>query len=117
MGSHGPEIPFGDGTATEVMNLIYFNNDFPKGDLQVNLRHLHNHSKDNRHPILARFIYEATRAVRDEIQKLPSELKALIPPFDNISAWAENTELREGLLCGAVDGVLLVLVQLATYIG
>lgn len=99
------------------MNFIYFHNDFPKGDLQDQLRRLQNHSKDKKHPILAQFIHQATQAVKEEVQNLPTELKSIIPPFDNICTWAADEELREGLLCGAVDGVLLIVVQLATYIG
>lgn len=106
-----------DSEMCKKMSLVYFNNDFPSGDLQDQLRHLHNHSKDNNHPVLSRFIAEATRAVKEEIQSLPTELKTLIPPFDNILSWAENAELREGLIRGAVDGVLLLVLQLAAYIG
>ncbi|KID65403.1 Non-reducing polyketide synthase [Metarhizium brunneum] len=99
------------------MNFIYFSNEFPKGDLQDLLRLLHSHSKDKHHPVLAQFIDEATRAVKDEVRALPSELKDLIPSFTTILSWAEDGGLREGLICGAVDGVLLVVVQLAAYIG
>ena len=99
------------------MELVYFSNEFPKDDLASLFRRLHNHSKDKSHPSLAQFIKEATCAVRDEIRRLPTELKQSIPPFESLLSWAENTELREGLLCGAIDGVLLVLAQLATFIG
>lgn len=99
------------------MELVYFGNEFPKEDLTDVFRRLHNHSKDRHYPILARFIQEATWAINDEVRQLPSELKRLIPPFDTILNWAENTELREGLIRGAVDGVLLIAVQLGAYIG
>ena len=99
------------------MELVYFSNEFPRDDLQDLFRRLHNPSKDKHHPSLAQFINETTWAVKDEVRRLPTELKQLIPPFENVLSWAENTELREGLICGAVDGVLLVVVQLATYIG
>jgi hypothetical protein len=99
------------------MELVYFSNEFPTDDLQDLFRRLRSHSKDRRHPILAQFINETTWAIKDEVRRLPTELKRLIPPFDTVLSWAENTELREGLICGAVDGVLLVVVQLATYIG
>lgn len=99
------------------MELVYFSNEFPREDLQDLFRRIHNHSKDRQHPLLAQFLSEATWAVKDEIRRLPTELKQLIPPFETILAWAEHTELREGLICGAVDGVLLIVIQLATYIG
>lgn len=59
------------------MRLIYFSNQLPHDDLPDVLRHLLNHSKAARHPVLARFIYLATLAVRDEIVSLPAALKAL----------------------------------------
>ena len=99
------------------MELVYFSNEYPKEDLQDLFRRLHNHSKDKHHPVLAQFINEATWAVKDEIRRLPTERRQIIPPFETVLSWAENSELRNGLICGAVDGVLLIVVQLATYIG
>jgi monodictyphenone polyketide synthase len=99
------------------MELIYFGNEFPKDDLQDIFRRIHNHSKDKTHSILAQFINEATLAIKDEIRRLPTELRTLIPPFNILLRWAEFNELREGLMCGAVDGVLLIVAQLAAYIG
>ena len=99
------------------LDLVYFSNEFPGEDLQQLFRRLHNHSKTKHHRFLAQFIGEATWAIKDEVRRLPAELKQLIPPFETVLSWAENTELREGQICGAVDGVLLVVVQLATCIG
>lgn len=99
------------------MELVYFSNEYPKEDLQDLFRRLHNHSKDKHHPVLAQFINEATWAVKDEIRRLPTEQRQIIPPFETVLSWAENSELQKGQICGAVDGVLLIVVQLATYIG
>lgn len=99
------------------MKLVYFSNEFPHDDLQDLFRRLHNHSKDRRHTILARFINEATLAIRDEVRRLPTALKALIPPFDTILNFADHSELRKGPLCGSIDGILLCVVELATFIG
>ncbi|KAK1919829.1 Non-reducing polyketide synthase PKS8-1 [Pyrenophora teres f. teres] len=98
------------------MNAIYFSNEFPKEDLKDVFRQLHKESKSSIHHLLARFMSEATRAVKKEIEQLPSSLKQIIPPFETLSAWAEQKELREGELCGAIDGVLLVLLQISVYI-
>lgn len=98
------------------MEVIYFSNEFPKEDLEDVFRQLHNRSKKSDGHVLARFIDEATKAVKKEVQKLPSSLRQMIPPFETLSSWAENKELREGQLCGAVDGVLLVFAQISLYI-
>lgn len=97
--------------------LVFFGNEFPKDDLLSTFRHLHSHSKTRDLAILAQFFDEATLALKDEIRRLPSELKRLIPPFGTVLSWAENADLREGQLNGAVDGVLLVVVQVATFLG
>ncbi|KFZ02364.1 hypothetical protein V500_00253 [Pseudogymnoascus sp. VKM F-4518 (FW-2643)] len=117
MAVHTPTTDSESDDGSRKMELVYFSNDFPKDDLPDVFRRLHNHGKDKHFPILAQFIHEATWAIKDEVRQLPTELKQLIPPFNTLLEWAENTQLREGLICGAVDGVLLVVVQLATYIG
>lgn len=114
---HTPVTDSESNEGSRKMELVYFSNDFPKDDLHDVFRRLHNHSKDKHFPILAQFIHEATWAIKDEVRQLPTELKQLIPSFDTLLSWAENTQLRGGLICGAVEGVLLVFVQLATYIG
>jgi monodictyphenone polyketide synthase len=101
----------------EKMELLYFSNEFPKDDLQSLFRRLHNHSKDKSHPSIAQFLQQATFAIKDEIRRLPTELRQSIPPFESLLSWAEDTELREGIICGAIDGVLLVVAQMATIIG
>lgn len=98
------------------MEVAYFSNEFPKEDLQDVFRRLHIQSKGSDHHVLAKFINDATRAVKDEIEKLPSSTRQIIPPFTTLIAWAEDRELREGQLCGAIDGVLLILVQVSLYI-
>ena len=99
------------------MDVTYFSNEFPREDLAETFRRLRKHSKDAKHTVLAHFLVESTRAVKEEVQQLRPELKQLIPLFDTILDWAEHAKLREGLLCGAVDGVLLIVVQIAAYIG
>lgn len=99
------------------MDFIYFSNEFPKGELQNIFRQVHNYSKDRRYRPLADFIQEATIVAKEEIQNLPAEARALFPAFDSILSWSGNSKLREGLLCGAVDGALLVVAQISIYIG
>lgn len=66
------------------MKIVYFNNEFSKDDLQNLFRRLHNHNKNILHSILAQFIIEATRAIKNEIRRLRTELKQLIPPFKTV---------------------------------
>ena len=99
------------------MKLVYFSNEFPRDDLQDLFRKIHQHSKDRRHPILARFLEEATLAIRDEVRQLPTALRALIPPFETILDFSDFANLRKGQLCGSIDGILLCTVELGTFIG
>jgi hypothetical protein len=99
------------------MKLAFFSNEFPHDDLQELLRRLHVYSKDRRYTILARFLDEATLAVRDEVRLLPTELRALIPLFESILNLADDAILRKGPLCGSIDGVLLCALELGANIG
>jgi hypothetical protein len=99
------------------MKVIYFSNEFPSDDTRDLFRRLRVHSKDKRYPTLARFIAEATAALRGEVAGLPSSLRATVPKFDSIFSLEEQTALRQGPLGGAIDGVLLCALQIATLIG
>lgn len=99
------------------MKLTYFSNEFPSDDLPGLARQLHLHSKDRRHHILARFLQDATLAIREEVAQLPPALKDLLPPFESVLTFVEYPEMRRGPLSGSIDGVLLSTVELATFIG
>ncbi|KKK15179.1 hypothetical protein P175DRAFT_0472734 [Aspergillus ochraceoroseus IBT 24754] len=99
------------------MKLLYFSNEFPKDDLQDLYRHLHNHSKDRQHPLLARFIEEATLALRDEVRQISMSLKALMPAFETVLNLVDYPDLRKGPLCGSIEGVLLCVLEIGTLIG
>ncbi|PNP49295.1 hypothetical protein THARTR1_09963 [Trichoderma harzianum] len=99
------------------LKLGYFSNEFPHDDLKTLLRRLLAHSKDKRYPTLARFIHEATLAVRDEVRQLPAALRALVPHIDSVFDLADDAKLRSGPLGGSIDGLLLCALQLATLIG
>jgi len=103
---------------SDRMKLIYFSNEFPHDDLHKLLRLLLQHSKDRRHPILARFLDEATLAIRDEVRQLSATLRAQIPPFESILNFADFASLRRrGSLCESINGVLLCTVEIGTFIG
>lgn len=96
---------------------IYFSNEFPTDDLSILLRRLHNHSKQRGHVVLARFLNEATRVLRNEVSQLRAGLAELVPSFESVTTLAGETELRRGQLSQSIDGVLLCVLQLGTYIG
>ncbi|RYC54173.1 hypothetical protein CHU98_g12041, partial [Xylaria longipes] len=98
--------------------LVYFSNEFPHDNLPALLRLLLQHSKDRRHPILARFFEEATLAIREEVSQLPLALRSQIPPFESILDIVGFDHLRQrGSLCESINGVLLCTVEIGTYIG
>lgn len=99
------------------LKLVYFSNELPNSELPHLFRQLLNHSKDDRHAILARFIDRATSAIRDEAQQLPPAYKALVPPFETILDFVDHRELIKGPIGGAVEGVLLCTIELAALIG
>lgn len=99
------------------MKVGYFSNEFPHDDLRDLVRCLQVHSKDLRHTTLARFITEATLAIREEVRLLPASLRTLVQPFETVFNFADQAALRNGRLGGAIDGVLLCAVQIATLIG
>ncbi|KAI4146620.1 MAG: hypothetical protein L6R39_003393 [Caloplaca ligustica] len=99
------------------MKLVHFSNEFPNDDLKDLYRRLHAHSKDKKHLILAAFLDNATSAIKEEVQKLPRSLKDLIPPFETILNFVEHPSLRQGPLGGSVEGILLCVLEIATFVG
>ncbi|KAA8646590.1 hypothetical protein EYZ11_006290 [Aspergillus tanneri] len=99
------------------MKLVYFSNEFPPDGLPSLVRQLNLSSKDRRYHILARFLEDATLAIRDEVRQLPPALKILVPPFESILTFVEYPDLRTGPLGASIDGVLLCAVELGAFIG
>ncbi|KAF3762998.1 hypothetical protein M406DRAFT_261577 [Cryphonectria parasitica EP155] len=113
---HTPTTTDSDG-ADSKMRLTYFSNEFPRDDLQDVFRKIHLLAKSKGHVILARFIDEATLALRDEIRQLQPALRDTIPPFESVLDFVDFTGIRKGPLCGSVDGVLLCVLELGILIG
>lgn len=99
------------------MNIVHFSNEFPDDDQQTLFREFLGHSKDRNHPVLGNFLDESTRAIREEIRFLPAALKSLIPPFESILNFVDFSELRKGSLSGSIDGIILCIVEIGTFIG
>ncbi|KIW05310.1 uncharacterized protein PV09_03835 [Verruconis gallopava] len=100
-----------------TMTLAYFSNEFPPDDLEDLARRLYNQSKDKKHHILARLLEETTSALRSEINQLSTEIKSHFPPFESILNLVAFPKLRKGRLSGSIDGVLLVVIELAAFVG
>ncbi|RMD39347.1 hypothetical protein DV735_g5786, partial [Chaetothyriales sp. CBS 134920] len=111
-----PTSASGSSGHPRKMKLVYFSNESPHDDLQDLFRRLYNHSKDSRHPVLAKFINDATLAVSEELRQLPTQMTRLADPFETVLELADRPELRKGPLCGSVEGVLLSVVELAALI-
>ena len=103
--------------ASRKLTLLCFGNELPQDDLQSLYRQLYNRSKDIKYQVLARFVAEATSAIRDEVQLLPTHLRHLVPDFDTVLGLANHPELRKSPLCGSFEGVLLCVAELAAFIG
>ncbi|KAI0403087.1 putative polyketide synthase [Xylaria palmicola] len=116
-----PDSTDHSGAVDEVgsgrMKFIYFSNEFPRDDLHKIFRLLAQHSKDRKHPILARFLDEATFAIQDEVRQLPAATRSQIPPFESILDFADFDDRRRSSLSEAVIGVLLCIIEIGTYIG
>ncbi|UKZ94771.1 Type I Iterative PKS [Trichoderma asperellum] len=114
--------PSSDSTSASLIHsrelkLGFFSNEYPHDDRKTLLRRLLAHSKDKQYPNLARFIHEATVAVREEARQLPAPLRELIPHFDCIFDLADDAKLISGPFASSIDELLLCAVQLATFIG
>lgn len=114
---HLSPVSSGSKTPNGMMKLINFSNEFPHINLQELFRRIHTHSKSKQHTFLAAFVDETTAALKEEIRLLPQTLKSLIPPFETILTLVDHAELRKGPLGGAIEGLLLCLVELGTLIG
>lgn len=97
--------------------LVFFGNEFPHDDLKELFRRLHRNTKDRQFRLLATFVQESTRVLKDEISKLPQLLKDQVPHFDTVLTLTEHGDFREGGLGAAMESVLLVVLQLGMLIG
>lgn len=104
-------------TGDTVMNVLYFSNELPSDDLRELSRCLHVHSKDMRHLHLAAFLDQALVAFKAESEKISPSLKTLLPPLESLLNLANFPDLRKGPLAGAIEGVLLLVIELSTFIG
>lgn len=99
------------------MKIGFFSGEPPHDDLDDLFRLLHTRSKSRRHPLLASFLDACMIGLREEIAELPQYLRVLFPPFETILDLSRHgPELRRGLLCGAIERVLLCILKLGLFI-
>ncbi|RBR18739.1 uncharacterized protein FIESC28_05880 [Fusarium coffeatum] len=96
--------------------VVAFSNEFPSDSPESLLRSLYRNSKLRNHHHLARFLDEATTAVRHEVVDLPPEMRKLVPSFDSVHTLATDKVLRRGVLGSSIDGVLLCVLQIGSSI-
>lgn len=102
-----------DGINDFTAKLAFFSNEFPNDDLKELFRRLQRNSKDKRFRFLALFLDEVNAVVREELLKLPQSLQALLPPFQSVLSLAD---FRNGPLGGAIESVLLCVLEIGMFI-
>jgi hypothetical protein len=97
--------------------LLYFGNEFPNDDLNDLFRRLLQHSKDRWFRLLNAHLEESTLVLQDEISKLPHYVKGQVPHFDKIVTLSEHGCMRDLGHGAAMESALLIVLQLALFIG
>lgn len=111
------DTPSTDTMSDYKMKVSYFGNEMPSGDIVEILRNLWSYSKRKQYAVLAAFFEEAACVLRTEVRKLPCALSVLVPHFETIIDLGNNAELRKGPLRESIDGALLSIIQIGTFIG
>ncbi|KAL4959540.1 type I polyketide synthase [Aspergillus stella-maris] len=99
------------------MKVIFFSNKFPIEDPSELFRSIRRKAQSAQHVILRQLLEEATTAVRDEIRLLPSELRAVVPPFNSILDLTDSWDWHRGPLSGTFECVFLCLASLCHFAG
>lgn len=98
--------------------LAYFGKDFPSDNLADLFRRLHRWSNDKRHAHLALFLEETIAVIREEVDKLPKPIPEEVASLQNIVGLVDGFEaIRTTPIGGALEGSLLVVLQIAALIG
>jgi hypothetical protein len=99
------------------MKTIHFNYDFPEGQAGDIFLRFRVFAKTNQHILLRQFLREATLVIRDEVRLLAADQRKIFPPFNTVLDLASLESMRKGPLGGAVELILLVVVELGLFIG
>lgn len=100
-----------------VDTLVFCGNDFPNDDLRTLFAALQQRARDAKFRILATFLSECTNVAKEEIAKLPDDIRKDLPPVQTISDLASYyASHRVGPLAAGLEGILLVVVQVGMLI-
>ncbi|KAF5863302.1 hypothetical protein ETB97_010300 [Aspergillus alliaceus] len=97
--------------------LVFFSNEFPNDDLKDLFRRLHRHSKDKRFTLLATFLENCARVLREETRRLPQHLKELVPPFETLFTLVDSGKFHLGPLGASMESAFLCALQVGMIIG
>ena len=102
---------------SQRQRIFFFGSEFPKDELRDLFRRMLVHTKDRRFRLLAAFIKESTRVLKDELELLPRFVRDQVPHFENILHLPEHGNFREGCLGAAMENVFLVVLQVGVFLG
>lgn len=99
------------------VRVLHFGNEFPPDDLHQLFRRLRLRSKHEDCLLLRQFLSRCAVVIRDEVRHLPAQLRSLFPPIGNVLDLISIPNWRRGPLSGAMEGVLLSLLEMGLFIG
>lgn len=89
----------------------------PEGDQRTLFRRLNLLSKERDHVVLASLLQCVTRALKDECSRLSRVYRDLIPPFESVLDLTDHVvHLRQTPVGGAIERVLVLVVQLGSFV-
>ena len=101
--------------------VLYFSGEIPQcdpeGDQRALFRKLKLLSKERDHAILASLLECVTLGLKDEIRRLSRPQRDLIPSFESVLDLTDHVvKLRKTPLGGAIERVLVLVVQLGSFV-
>lgn len=101
--------------------VLYFSGEIPQcdpeGDQRALFRNLKLLSKERDHMILASLLECVTLGLKDEFSRLNRPQRDLIPPFESVLDLTDHVvKLRKTPLGGAIERVMVLVVQLGSFV-
>ena len=100
------------------MKLAFFSGEHSHDEVVSVARRLRNASNIPTYGLLRLFLENATTAIKDEIRRLPPDVQRLVPPFEHILDWTEQTtEVKGTPLAEPYERVVLIVIKICCLIG